>query len=154
MRGHHERDLAFDCHPEGKKLPRLEEGKGGIHNRKSHMRIEARIAMAGKMLSAGKDPGPKKPAGKGQGFHSGLFRIGREGTVSDDGILGVGVHIEDGGKVDIKAQAMKGLTQRKSGFLDLPLRLCSEDFHGRKGRDAIGETSHPSTFLIDSQKAR
>src|SRR2546429_9698896 len=71
------------------------------HRRQLLVRVRRRVAMAGEVLAAGQHAVVLQPGDHGEAERLYQFRVVPEGPVTADGILRIGVHVQDRGQVHV-----------------------------------------------------
>ena len=112
--------------------------------------VQVCVAMSGKVFSAGDDTFVKEALHEGEGVVADALRRGAEGAFADDGIVRIGMDVEDGGKIEIEAEVSEGSGDILCVFACFVGVLSAEVGCGREVREAdiFGESLDFAAFLI------
>src|SRR5882672_8846382 len=119
------------------------------------MRVFRRVAVTGKVLARGQEPGRLQPSDPGHAEASARIRISAEGAVADDRIVRTGIDVEDGCEGDRETYRRElradrtGDPQRERRIV--PGRDGSHGGHVEQGR---AQARYASAFLIDADERR
>lgn len=117
------------------------------------MAVEVRVAVTRKVLATGKDSPVMQPVGKRQRMLDDDFWRVAKCAITDHGIVGVGVHVENRREVQVDADGTQLSPEDHPG---VACELCvsgrCEDPHRRQRKHRPAETRNAPAFLIDADQ--
>ena len=94
MSGHNAGETSVNKASEGKQIYTVHLLCGAIYDRESIVGVTGSISVTGIMLGDGHDTATFKSASVGDAVPRNNFGIIAEGSVADDGVSGIRIHIE------------------------------------------------------------
>ena len=123
------------------------------------MRVGLGVAMAGEVLDASRDACILQPLQVVDDHRCGHLGVIAEGTGTDDDVIGVGVHVRHGGKVDVEAVFLQVGADGIAAVVGILRVTRSTDGTHRLELLhlevlIVADTSHASSLLVDAEQRR
>ena len=122
---------------------------------KGEVAVDVGVPVPWEVFAARQHAPIAQPIGKRERVLDDDIWCATERSIADDGILRVGVHIENRCKVQVdpdRAQLAPENHRRVAG--QLHVADCSERPHRRQSEHRLAETCNAAAFLIDTDESR
>ena len=155
MRRHDRGDVGLDRGAERHELHRFDAIGPVLDERQLVVRVGARVAMAGKMLAARRDPRPLQRRDDPSAEPGDVVGPLGEGAIADDGILRVGEDVEDGRVVERDPDRLElGGEGAREALGERLVAAAAERHHRRPLGERRLEPRDPAALLIDAHPQR
>lgn len=149
--GHDHGDLCLNGGLEGLEFDVAQASEVMLDDRCVGMAVEIRVPVSWEVFAAGNDAFGEEAVHEGDGVVDDILGGCAEGAVADDGVLRVGVDVEDGGEVEVEAEFADSSGESARIFKGLFRRAFSNFSGGGEFLDAdvFGKALDFAAFLID-----